>query len=223
LDLTDGKRYELLDLDWLPRLERGKFDPENYKYIRSAEQVFIHHSKNSLIALSANFVLTRMQELSFPEFTCIIQAMVTSWRVLEQLMRDLGIKYHIVDFSLQYANVPSPNGRYFISNDGIIFPKQTPCCDAQDGILFRRLVLYGSGIVFRDIGYYLITLVQILCGGIIIFRARCSNCACQINSLFLPHLSARIQLDLRVEVYKNNTLVGSAESCALKISPEILI
>ena len=55
LDLTDGQRYELLDLTWLPRLEGGKFDPEYFAYFQSAEQVFIDHTENRLIALAPDF------------------------------------------------------------------------------------------------------------------------------------------------------------------------
>lgn len=54
LDLIDGQRYELLDLTWLP-LKDSRFDPKYFSYFQSAEQVFIHHSKNKLIALSPDF------------------------------------------------------------------------------------------------------------------------------------------------------------------------
>ena len=42
LDLTNGRRYEMLNLNLLPRLEGGKFDTKYYSYFQSAEQVFIH-------------------------------------------------------------------------------------------------------------------------------------------------------------------------------------
>ena len=38
LDLTDGQRYELTDLDRLPRLDGGKFNPKYYAYFQSAAQ-----------------------------------------------------------------------------------------------------------------------------------------------------------------------------------------
>jgi len=55
LDLTDGQRYELLDMTWLPLLNGNKFDPKYFAYFQSAEQVFIHHTENRLIALAPDF------------------------------------------------------------------------------------------------------------------------------------------------------------------------
>lgn len=119
LDLTDGKRYELLDLDLLPRLERGKFDSKNYAYIEAAEKVFIHHSENILIALSSDFRTNLKARVIFSGYAIGTE----HGELLEQLMKDLDVKYEIVDLSLHYADVPSPGGRYFIRYDGIYFSK----------------------------------------------------------------------------------------------------
>ncbi|MBK6648006.1 MAG: hypothetical protein IPG44_20060 [Anaerolineales bacterium] len=47
LDLKEGKRYELLDLTWVP-LKDGEFDVQNYSSFQSAERIYIHHGRNSL-------------------------------------------------------------------------------------------------------------------------------------------------------------------------------
>lgn len=117
LDLTDGKRYEVLNLGLLPRLERGKFDPKNYAYIQAAEQIFIHNREDTLIALSSDFRTNQNGRVSLSLYSNSSE----NGAVLEQLMKNLGLDYEIVDFSLRYADVPSPTGKYFIRNDGIYF------------------------------------------------------------------------------------------------------
>jgi hypothetical protein len=124
LDLTDGKRYELLDLEWLP-LKDGKFDPQYYTYFQSAEQVFIDHKNDRLIALAPNFRqhpeknvtihgLSLVHGLSFNE-----ERYDASRNFMEQLMKDLKVNYEVVDFSLYYTDVLSPTGRYIVRDDGI--------------------------------------------------------------------------------------------------------
>jgi hypothetical protein len=124
LDLTDGKRYELLDLEWLP-LKDGKFDPQYYTFFQSAEQVFIDHTNARLIALAPNFRqhpeenvtvhgLALIHGLSFNE-----ERYDASRNFMEQLMKDLKINYEVVDFSLRYTDVPSPTGKYIVRHDGI--------------------------------------------------------------------------------------------------------
>ena len=120
LDLTDGKRYELTDLDRLPRLDGNKFDPQYYAYFQTAEKVFIHHSKNNLIALSPDF-------RQHPERNSILSQNALSQKpnpnkgeLLEQLMKNLGLAYEIADLSTtRYADIPSPMGKYVVRNDGI--------------------------------------------------------------------------------------------------------
>lgn len=117
LDLNDGKRYELLNISLLPRLEHGKFDPKNYAYIQAADLVYIHHSENTLIALSSDFRTNQNGRVSLFLYSNSSE----DGEVLEQQMKDLGVDYEIVDFSLRYADVPSPTGKYFIRDDSIYF------------------------------------------------------------------------------------------------------
>jgi hypothetical protein len=90
LDLTDGKRYEMLDLDALPRSEGGKFDPKNYAYIQSAQYIYIHHSKNTLVALSSDFRTNQNGRVVFSD----------SSEELVQLIKNLNKDYEIIDYSL---------------------------------------------------------------------------------------------------------------------------
>ncbi|MBI5824387.1 MAG: hypothetical protein HZB18_10200 [Chloroflexi bacterium] len=119
LDLTDGQRYELLELDWLPRLEGFKFDPQYYAYFQTPEKVFIHHSRNTLIALSPDFRQHPERNVIFSQYALSQGTNPQKGELLEKLMKDIGKGYEIVDFSLNYVDVPSPTGRYIVRGDGI--------------------------------------------------------------------------------------------------------
>ena len=120
LDLISGKRYELLDLDILPRLEGGKFDPKNYAYFQSAQYIYINHEKRSLIALPSNFRQQPGKSVIFSEFSLGIQSEPhQDGARLEALMMELGLAYETVDLSLEYSGVPSPTGKYTVKYDGI--------------------------------------------------------------------------------------------------------
>ncbi len=108
LDLTDGKKYELFDLSWMP-LKDGKFDTQNYEYIKSAEHVYFSPKENVVIALASNFRQNPKQNVIYFDSS------------LEQLMNDLGVDYELVDYSLADADVPSPTGKYVARRDGIYF------------------------------------------------------------------------------------------------------
>jgi len=153
LDVTDGQRYQLLDLDWLPLLDSGKFDPKNYAYIQSAEQVYIHNSKNILIALSSDFRVN-------PNGRIILSGTTIGTKhgkQLEQNMKDMGIDYQIVDFWLQYADVPSPTGRYVVRNDGIYLSEANiPVVSQYMGMYFRGWYYDESGVVVQEVGSFLI-------------------------------------------------------------------
>jgi len=132
LDLTDGRRYELLDLDLLPSLEEDKFDPKIYSYIQNADRVYIHYSEQSLIALSADFrnspngrvILSQTAIRSFVD--------TEPGKLLEELLNDLGVPYEIVDYSLRYSGILSPTGKYIVRSDGIYFSGTTiPVVDLQ--------------------------------------------------------------------------------------------
>jgi hypothetical protein len=159
LDLIDGKRYELLDLDTLPRLEGGKFDPKNYAYIQSAQYIYIHHSKNALIALSADFRTNPNGRVVFSD----------SAEELVQFMRSFNMDYEAIDYSLRYSNFPSPTGKYIVRNDGIYFSRtNTPIVNLQytggrymGGYYsigyFRGWYYDESAVVVQEAGYYLFT------------------------------------------------------------------
>ncbi|MBI5825971.1 MAG: hypothetical protein HZB18_18240 [Chloroflexi bacterium] len=119
LDLTDGKRYELLDLSWLP-LKNGEFDIQNYAYFESAEEVFLHSEENVLIALSPDFRQNTKQNIIFSQSSLGTHSEgFVNGELLEQLMNDLEVNYEVVDFSLEYTDVPSPTGKYVVRHDGI--------------------------------------------------------------------------------------------------------
>ena len=162
LDLTDGQRYELLDLTWLPRLEGGKFDPKYFAYFQSAEQIFVHHTKNKLIALSPDFRQHPEENVIFSQSSLgSINENYKNGELLEQLMKDLGMNYEIVDFSLQYADIPSPTGRYIVRGDGIYLSEtNTPVMIRDMGWYFKSWYYDESGVVFQDAGYYLIDLPE---------------------------------------------------------------
>lgn len=108
LDLTDGKKYELFDLSWMP-LKDGKFDTQNYEYIKSAEHVYFSPKENAVIALAPNFRQNPNQNVIYFDSS------------LEKLLNDLGVNYELVDYSLADADVPSPTGKYVARGDGVYF------------------------------------------------------------------------------------------------------
>lgn len=158
LNLTDDRRYELLDLTWLPRLEGGKFDPKYFAYFQSAEQVFIDHTENRLIALAPDF-RQHHGGVIFSGSSLGLVTSNTSGKLLEQLMKDLGVDYKIVDFSLEYADIPSPMGRYTVRGDGIYLSgTNTPVVTRYMGYSFRGWYYDESGVVFQDAGHDLLIL-----------------------------------------------------------------
>lgn len=159
LDLTNGQRYEVFDLTRLPRLEGGKFDPKYYTYFESAEQVFIHQSKNTLIALSSDFRTNRNGRVAFSWYSNVLQ----NGKFLEQLMKDLGVSYEIIDLSTtRYADLPSTTGRYVVRNDGIYLSgTNTPVIDYEYanrflGGYFKGWYYDESGVVVQDNPTFLI-------------------------------------------------------------------
>ncbi|MBI5965277.1 MAG: hypothetical protein HY863_17515 [Chloroflexi bacterium] len=159
LDLTDGQRYELLDLTWPPRLEGGKFDPKYYAYFQSAEQTFIHHTKNKLIALSPDFRQHPERNVIFSQFSLASVRSAEGGELLEQLMKDLGVDYEVVDFSRYDANVPSPTGRYIVHYDGIyISGTNMQVVTRGMGHYFKGWYYDESGVVVQDAEHDLLLL-----------------------------------------------------------------
>jgi hypothetical protein len=120
LDLIEGKRYALLDLNLLPRLEGRRFDPKNYAYIQNSDSVYIHHSDNTLIALSSNFRESLDERVILSQYSLPSGATSEPGETLEQLLHKLGLKYEIIDLgTTRYKDIPSPTGKYVVRNDGI--------------------------------------------------------------------------------------------------------
>ena len=149
-DLIDGQRYELLDLDLLPRLEQGKFDPKYYAYFQSAEQVFIDHDEYSAIALAPDFRHHPEGNVILSEFAIgDTTTMSDNGKLLEQLMKDLGVSYQVVDFAGSYTNpdVPSPTGKYIASgHDNNIYLSGT------DALTLRTSTSYFIGWYYDESG-----------------------------------------------------------------------
>lgn len=160
LDLTDGQRYELLDLGLLPRLEGGKFNPKYYAYFQSAEQAFIHHSKDTLITLSSDFRYNPNGRVIFSQsYLASFSDGYKNGELLVQLMSDLGITYEIMDLSLHYADALSPTGKYTVRGDGIYLSEtNTPVMIRDMGWYFKGWYYDESGVVYQGGGYSLITL-----------------------------------------------------------------
>ena len=150
LDLIDGQRYELLDLDLLPQLEQGKFDPKYYAYFQSAEQVFIDHDEYSAIALAPDFRHHPEGNVILSEFAIgDTTTMSDNGKLLEQLMKDLGVSYQVVDFAGSYTNpdVPSPTGKYIASgHDNNIYLSGT------DALILRTSTSYFIGWYYDESG-----------------------------------------------------------------------
>lgn len=163
LDLTDGKRYELLNLTWLP-LKDGKFDPENYTYIQTAEQVYLHHTKNRIIALSFNFRENPENNVIFSQNSLGGSPATENGKLLERFLKELEINYKVIDFSLQYTDVPSPNEKYVVSNNGIytldtntlIVPVEFTGRQHNLTYYFKSWYFDESGIIVQEVTDYLI-------------------------------------------------------------------
>lgn len=146
-------------MTWLPLLN-GKFDPKNFAYIKSAEQVFIDHTEKRLIALAPDFRQHPGENVIFSEFSLGSVEYSEKGKLLEQLMKNLGKGYEIVDFSLDYADVPSPTGRYIVRGDGIYLSGTNISVVTRQymGGSFKGWYYDESGVVVQGGGYSLITL-----------------------------------------------------------------
>lgn len=158
LDLTTGKRYELLNLGLLPRLEDRKFDPKNFSYIESADLIFIHHYYGAMIALPSDF---RQQ----PENAAILYENVIesdsdmpNGKPLEQVANDMGLDYEVVDFSVSRTEVPSPTKKYVVRSDGIYLAGTNQLVQgAGMPIYFRGWYYDDSAVIVQGGGDYLFT------------------------------------------------------------------
>ncbi|MBC7878339.1 MAG: hypothetical protein H7Y59_14305 [Anaerolineales bacterium] len=162
LDLTTGQRFELLDLTLLPRLDGQKFDTKYYSYFTGAEQVFIHHSENTLITLSSDFRQRPEDNVIFSQISLgSVSLSAKNGELLVQLMKDLGVDYEIVDFSLRYSDVASPTGKYFVRSDGIYLSETSmPVVTRDMGYYFRGWYYDESGVVFQEGAGYLFNFLE---------------------------------------------------------------
>jgi hypothetical protein len=141
-------------LDFLPRLAGGKFDPVHHEYFQSADQVFLHHGNNTLIALSSN--LSAGKNVIFSQYS--LGNSNEDGALLEQLLKDLNVRYKIVDFSLYDTDVPSPKNKYTVQLDGIYHLETDQ--QVTDGMLnyFQGWYYDDSGAVVQGGGEFLLTL-----------------------------------------------------------------
>jgi len=164
LDLTDGQRYELINLNQMPLLD-NKFDPKYYAYFQSAEQVFILQKDNMAIALSPDF--RQNPEGNVIYFKSPTNGDFEDGEMLEKLMNDLGVKYKIVDFSPSYyyemdihyyynTDILSPTGKYVVQDDGIYLSETKTAVLNRDMSDFQGWYYDESGVVVRKAGYCLI-------------------------------------------------------------------
>ena len=162
LDLTDGQRYELLGLNQMSLLPGNKFDPKYYAHFQSAENVFILQQSNIAIGLSANFRQNPEGNVFYYLRDPNTGIEFENGEALEQLMKDLGVKYKLVDLSYRYflsADIPSPTGRYILRDDGIhLLGMDKPVIPLHSRYRFVGWYYDDSAVVIRKPGYYLIDL-----------------------------------------------------------------
>jgi hypothetical protein len=159
LDLTNGQRYELIDLNQMPLLEGNKFDPKYYAYFQSAEQVFILQNDNRVIALAPNLRQNPQGNVIYYKNQLNSETNFEDGEVLKQLMKDLGVKYELVDLSYRYADVRSPTGKYILRDDGVyLLGMDRPAVTLSSRYSFRSWYYDESGVVIREPGYHLIDL-----------------------------------------------------------------
>ena len=158
LDLTTGKRYELLDLGLLPRLEDRKFDPKNFSYIESADSIYIHHYYGALIALPSDFRESPGNAVILYEYPLSADIIFPSGTLVEQVANDLGLDYEVVDFSISSAEVPSPTEKYIVRSDGVYLAETNQLVrGAGMPIYFRGWYYDDSGVIVQGGGDYLFT------------------------------------------------------------------
>jgi hypothetical protein len=162
LDLTDGQRYELISLNQIPLLPGDQFDPKYHAYFQFAESVFILQESNIAIGLSANFRQNPQGNVFYYLRQPNTGIEFEDGEALEQLMKDLGVKYKLVDLSYRYflsADIPSPTGRYVLRDDGIhLLEMDKPVIRLHSRYAFVGWYYDESAVIIRESGYHLIDL-----------------------------------------------------------------
>ena len=158
LDLTTGKRYELLNLGLLPRLEDRKFDPKNFSYIESADSIFIHHYYSALIALPSDFRESPGNAVILYEYPLSADNSLPRGTLVEQVANDMGLDYEVVDFSVSRTEVPSPTKKYVVRSDGVYVAETNQLVQgAGMPIYFRGWYYDDSAVIVHGGGDYLFT------------------------------------------------------------------
>lgn len=158
LDLTTGKRYELLDLGVLPRLEGRRFDPKNFSYIESADMIFIHHYYGALIALPLDFRESPGNAVILFEYPLSADNSLPRGTLVEQVANELGLDYEVVDFSVSNADVPSPTKKYVVRTHGVYLTGTNQLVQgAGMPIYFRGWYYDDSAVIVQGGGDYLFT------------------------------------------------------------------
>ncbi|MCL4270646.1 MAG: hypothetical protein KJZ72_13925 [Anaerolineales bacterium] len=158
LDLTTGKRFELLDLGQLPRLENRKFDPKNFSYIESADMIFIHHYYGALIALPSDFRESPGNAVILYEYPLSADNSLPRGTLVEQVANDLGLDYEVVDFSVSNAEVPSPTKKYVVRTHGVYLTGTNQLVrSAGMNHYFRGWYYDDSAVIVHGAGDYLFT------------------------------------------------------------------
>lgn len=127
LDLTNGQKYELVDLKWDfdTVLDNGDLNPDLFPYFTEAEQVFVSYEYNATIALAPNFHQNPKRNIYFNQSSFGQGARPENGELLVKLLNDLQVDYKIIDFSIRYVDQISPTGKYVIrdfgSRDGIYY------------------------------------------------------------------------------------------------------
>jgi hypothetical protein len=162
LDLSDGQKYELIDLRWDfdTTLDNGDLNPDLLPYFTEAEQVFISYEYNSIIALAPNFRQNPKINSYFNQSSFGQGNRPENGELLVKLLKELEVDYEVVDVSLHYVEVPSPNGKYVAREDGIFFSdSDIPVIKDENIPLgyirgFNGWYYDESGIIFAQPNYY---------------------------------------------------------------------
>lgn len=159
LDLTNNRRYELVDLDQFPRTEGDQFTSQYSTYFQMAEKVFLIRSESTLIALSPDFRQhpDRNVLLSFLSLGSVGSSSEDT-ELLEQMMKDMGVGYEVVGSSYSYyytdINATSPTSRYYLhDSDVYISETNMPFATRKMGFYFTGWYYDDSGVIVsgRDI------------------------------------------------------------------------
>jgi hypothetical protein len=138
LDLTDGQKYELLNLTSRSRVENGNLNSVVYSYLQSADRFFIDRTSPLLIALSTDFRTNQNGRV-------ILAGNISDDdEFLLKLVKSLEKDYVEVDSSRRgpHSNMPSPTGAFLYRDlrlEGVRYSYR-----------FRSWYYDDSGVVIHD-------------------------------------------------------------------------